>query len=171
MSVRARTDPAGRLGPDRPRDQSVGIGGESEERRGEARSRFERYGEPYCLILNLGYSTPPRFTTLACATGWPDGLSTRTDWNVAVASNCPLTLAINRLSILDPAEGLVTDYKERFAQGDEFDTTVVSARFRLPAGTTYRLFRQPACPANAPAAEILDLVGTGHVVEIPRGWR
>ena len=74
----------------------------------------------------------------------------------------------HRLSILDPAEARVPEYRERFAQGDKFDVSVVSARFLLPAGTTYRLFRQPGCPANAPAAEVLDLAGTGQVVEIPR---
>ena len=74
----------------------------------------------------------------------------------------------DRLGIFDPGEGRIEEYRARFAQGAAFDDTVHSARFRLPAGARYRLFADPRCPPNAPANKVLDLVGTGQLVEIPR---
>jgi hypothetical protein len=74
----------------------------------------------------------------------------------------------HRFSILAPGESRIDEYRQRFAQGVSFDDTVVSARFRLPAGANYRLFREPGCPAGAGAGGFFDLQGTGSVVEIPR---
>ncbi len=74
----------------------------------------------------------------------------------------------HRFSVLAPGEGRIDDYRQRFAQGSAFDDTVVSARFCLPAGVKYRLFREAGCP-NAPGTDgSFDLVGTGGVVEVAR---
>jgi hypothetical protein len=64
--------------------------------------------------------------------------------------------------------GRIEEYRQRFAQGTAFDDTVVSARFCLPAGTTYRLFRDAGCSDTAGPDACFDLVGTGSVEEIPR---
>lgn len=74
----------------------------------------------------------------------------------------------DRLGIFDPGEARIEDYRSRFAQGATFDDTVHSARFRLPAGSRYRLFADPRCPPNASPRKVLDLLGTGQLVEIPR---
>jgi len=74
----------------------------------------------------------------------------------------------HRFSVFSPEEGRVEEYQQRFAQGSPFDDTVVSARFCLPPGTTYRLFRDAGCPAGAAPDAFFDLRGNGSVVEIPR---
>ena len=74
----------------------------------------------------------------------------------------------HRFSVLAPEEGRIDEYRQRFAQGSPFDDTVVSARFCLPAGTTYRLFRDAGCQAGAGGDTCFDLKGTGSIVEIPR---
>jgi hypothetical protein len=74
----------------------------------------------------------------------------------------------HRFSVFGPEEGRIEEYRQRFAQGTAFDDTVVSARFCLPAGTTYRLFRDAGCSDAAGPDACFDLVGTGSVVEIPR---
>jgi hypothetical protein len=74
----------------------------------------------------------------------------------------------HRLAIFGEGESGIAHCKERFAQGNAFDDTVLVDRFRLPAGVRYRPFENPGCPANPPAKQFVDLVDTGDVVEVAR---
>ncbi|HSL71367.1 MAG TPA: hypothetical protein VK864_14060, partial [Longimicrobiales bacterium] len=53
------------------------------------------------------------------------------------------------------------DYSRLFVQGGDFDDIASSVRFRLPAGTRYRLYRDAGYQG-----EFLDLVGDGRIQEI-----
>lgn len=70
-----------------------------------------------------------------------------------------------RLSILGTRDARIPDYRKIFVQDRSFGDTVSSVRFQLPAGTTYRLYRDHGF---APATrDLINLRGTGSVIEIP----
>jgi len=60
------------------------------------------------------------------------------------------------------------DYNAIQVQGIGFDNALSSARFQLPRGSKYRLFKEKNFVGNRPNIDFVDLDGTGEVVEIPR---
>lgn len=71
-----------------------------------------------------------------------------------------------RLSVIGMADASIPRYDEINVQGEGLDEKVSSARWQLPAGTTYRLFRARDFQLNGSNRDFIDLVGTGAVEEI-----
>jgi hypothetical protein len=65
------------------------------------------------------------------------------------------------LTITGEKESSITDYGKIRVQGSGFNDKVSSAKFQLPAGATYRLFKDKDFKGK-----LIDLVGTGNVEEI-----
>ncbi|MGH7553680.1 MAG: hypothetical protein ACREMQ_11705, partial [Longimicrobiales bacterium] len=71
-----------------------------------------------------------------------------------------------RLTIRGVRNSRLEDYGNILVDGSGFDDKVSAARFRIPAGQTYRLFRDSNFRGGSAGADFFDLVGTGAVVEI-----
>jgi hypothetical protein len=65
------------------------------------------------------------------------------------------------LTITGTKDSTIADYGKIRVQGSGFNDKVSSVKFQLPAGVTYRLFKD-----NSFKGELIDLVGTGQVEEI-----
>jgi hypothetical protein len=70
------------------------------------------------------------------------------------------------LALHGTADATLPDYSQLFVQGDDFDDTVASVRFRLPQGAVYRLYRTTGFQGAVPGTDFIDLIGTGGTTEI-----
>lgn len=71
-----------------------------------------------------------------------------------------------RLSILGRQDEAIRNYKKISVEGKDFGDKVSSVRYQIPAGHTYRLFRDADFKPSKRRPNHLDLVGTGRVDEI-----
>lgn len=72
-----------------------------------------------------------------------------------------------RLSVLGRQDTKIERYKKISVEGKGFGNKVSSVRFQIPAGETYRLFRDEKFRMDGDEPTHHDLVGTGKVEEIP----
>jgi hypothetical protein len=71
-----------------------------------------------------------------------------------------------RLSVVGTSRASIADYETINVQGDAFNDKVSSARWHLPTGSTYRLFRERNFRLSGNQRDFIDLAGTGKVEEI-----
>jgi hypothetical protein len=71
-----------------------------------------------------------------------------------------------RLSIVGTQPAGIADYTQINVQGDNFDDSVSSARWQLPAGRTYRVFRERNFRLSGNHRDFIDLVGNGKIEEL-----
>ncbi len=72
-----------------------------------------------------------------------------------------------RLTVYGERTPALADYETTRVQGEAFGDAVSSARHQIPAGHTYRLYRDKNFETDGNAATYIDLRGTGRVEEIP----
>jgi hypothetical protein len=71
-----------------------------------------------------------------------------------------------RLTVRGRSESKIEDYNKVRVQGGSFNDKVSSARFQLPAGQIYRLYKDTRFRGDTPGKHFVDLVGTGKVETI-----
>jgi hypothetical protein len=71
-----------------------------------------------------------------------------------------------RLTIHGGCETTIEDYSSIFVQDGDFNETVSSVRWQLPADCVYRLYRELGFRGTKPNVDFFDLVGDGGIREI-----